>query len=579
MRSAEQRINFIYMLIMVAFESAILIYILSNRWDDTRYYFGLRAGIVLLPGIIVNAVFRKKSYPWIKYFNNIIIMTSLFFLCGFTDLIALLFILLPFINSFYFRPYFTALTGLVSVLMMYISCMNIVPPLFNDDGAVNYSFLTIAKTSFDFSDETVILLLQNRSFIILTAISMVIVSVYLSSNSRRFTIRQGELLNINLATEAELNVARNIQKGILSGDFPDNDFYGVYADMRMATEVGGDFYDYFLIDDTHLAIVVGDVSGHGMAAAMFMTLSKTLIKVYMQSLGFTDKVFEHTNRYLQQSNPEKFFVTCWLGCIDLTTGVLSYSNAGHNYPVIIRNGRDPEFLEAPPNFVLGRKRLARYMENKTKLNPGDKLVLYTDGVTEAQAADESFFGNDRLLEVISANRDNSQKEIVLSLRKVVNEFEKGNLKYDDVTVLSLSFKKPLEVTPPDSKKFFLSKETFESVTNYIAERCAEAGCDSATVDRIKIASSEILANIDSYAYENGGELEIITKSRERRMTVVFKDNGEPFNPLQVEEPDLAQPLTKRTPGGLGIFIVKKLMSDVTYVYENGQNVLTIQIDY
>lgn len=310
MRSAEQRINFIYMLIMVAFESAILIYILSNRWDDTRYYFGLRAGIVLLPGIIVNAVFRKKSYPWIKYFNNIIIMTSLFFLCGFTDLIALLFILLPFINSFYFRPYFTALTGLVSVLMMYISCMNIVPPLFNDDGAVNYSFLTIAKTSFDFSDETVILLLQNRSFIILTAISMVIVSVYLSSNSRRFTIRQGELLNINLATEAELNVARNIQKGILSGDFPDNDFYGVYADMRMATEVGGDFYDYFLVDDTHLAIVVGDVSGHGMAAAMFMTLSKTLIKVYMQSLGFTDKVFEHTNRYLQQSNPEKFFVTC-----------------------------------------------------------------------------------------------------------------------------------------------------------------------------------------------------------------------------------------------------------------------------
>ena len=97
-----------------------------------------------------------------------------------------------------------------------------------------------------------------------------------------------------------------------------------------------DFYDYFLIDETHLAIVIGDVSGHGMAAAMFMTLAKTLIKVYAQAHYFTDKVFEHTNRYLQQSNPEKFFVTSWLGFIDLTTGVLSFANAGHNYPVIIR---------------------------------------------------------------------------------------------------------------------------------------------------------------------------------------------------------------------------------------------------
>ncbi len=578
-RGAEQRINFVYMLIMTAFESAILIYILSNGWDDTRFFFGIRAGIVLLPGIIVNAVFRKKCYPWIKYFNNIIIMASLFYLCGFTDLIALLFIMLPFINSFYFRPYFTLITGLACVLMMYIGCMNIVPPLFDDEGIVNYNFLTIVKTAFDFTDETVVLILQNRSFIILTAISMVIVSVYLSANSKRFTIRQGELLSINLSTEAELNVAQNIQKGILSRDFPDNESYGVYADMRMATEVGGDFYDYFLIDDTHLAIVVGDVSGHGMAAAMFMTLSKTLIKVYSQSLIFTDKVFEHTNRYLQQSNPEKFFVTCWLGCIDLTTGVLSYSNAGHNFPVIIRNGGEPEFLKSEPNFVLGRKRLARYMENKIKLHPGDKLVLYTDGVSEAQAVDESFFGNDRLIDVLTVNKEKNQKELVLSLRKAVNEFEKGNDKYDDVTVLALSFKKKLEVAPPDSKKFFLSKDTFESVTEYISERCTEAGCDSATVDRITIASSEILANIDSYAYENGGEIEIITKSRDRRMTVVFKDYGEPFNPLHVKEPDIDQPLNKRKPGGLGLFIVKKLMSDVSYSYENGQNVLTINMDY
>ncbi len=170
--------------------------------------------------------------------------------------------------------------------------------------------------------------------------------------------------------------------------------------MTPAAQVGGDFYDFFLIDETHLAIVVGDVSGHGMAAAMFMTLAKTLIKVYAQSHGATDKVLEQTNRYLLRSNPQRFFVTCWFGILDLTDGRLTYSNAGHNYPVLIRAGAEPDFLRAKPNFVLGRKKLIRYKENRIKLCPGDKLLLYTDGVTEAQAPDESFFGDERLLRVV-----------------------------------------------------------------------------------------------------------------------------------------------------------------------------------
>ena len=130
----------------------------------------------------------------------------------------------------------------------------------------------------------------------------------------------------------------------------------------------------------------------------------------------------------------------------------------------------------------------------------------------------------------------------------------------------------------DSRSFFLDKGSFDSVTEYIAEKCVMAGCDEDTVSHITIAASEILANIDSYAYKNGGEVEIVTQCRDRRMTVIFKDSGPPFNPLQVKEPDVTVPLSERAHGGLGIFIVRNLVNDVRYAYENRQNVLTIETD-
>ena len=579
LRAAEQRMNFVYWMIMIAFGASILIYVLFNTWDNTRYYFSGNAGAALLAGILVNVIFRKKNYPWIKYVNNAALMYAVFMLVGLSDPIALLFILIPFINSFYFRPRFTALTGVISLFMLYVSLMSIAEPLFNDDGEVQYNFFRLTAAAFNFTAEETGFILSGRIFIMIMAFALVIVSVYLSVNSRRFTISQGELIEKNLAATAEMNVARNIQEGILSADFPDNASYAVYAEMATATEVGGDFYDYFLIDESHLALVIGDVSGHGMPAAMFMTLSKTLIKVYAQAHHAAGKVLELSNRYLQQSNPAKFFVTGWIGILDLSTGVLTYANAGHNLPVLVRAGREPAFLRAKPNFVLGRRRLVRYTENRVKLSPGDKLVLYTDGVTEAQSPDGQFFGDDRLLEIIGSEKEHSQKDMLISLRRAVNDFENGGEHCDDATALALYFKDYLQVTPPQSKRFFLTVDNFDSVTDYIAERCTAAGCDETTVGQIVIASSEILANIDMYVYENGGEIELLTKCRDRRMTVVFKDNGKPFNPLLVQEPDVTLPLGERKPGGLGIFIVKKLMSDVSYAYTGNQNVLTIEMDF
>lgn len=579
LRSAEQRMNAVYMLIMAAFEVSVLLYILLNPWDDFRYFFGGVSGGAFLIGIVINAVFYKKCYPWIKYANNFIMIFAVYTLCVLSDYMALFFIVLPLINSFYYRPYFTALTGVVHLFMTYVCLMSVVISIFDAEGEVNFHYLMSLFSVFEFSDDITLTVFLSKSFLLIVAAAMLIVSVYFSYSSRKFTLRQGELIHKSMSTAAELQVAHDMQEGILSTDFPDNPSYAVYADMTPATEVGGDFYDYFLIDETHLAIVVGDVSGHGMAAAMFMTLSKTLIKVYAQAHNATGKVLELTNRYLLQSNPQRFFVTGWIGILDLTNGTLIYSNAGHNFPVLMRSGAEPSFLRAKPNFVLGRKKLIRYRENRLKLRPGDKLLLYTDGVTEAQSPDESFFGDEKLLQVAGETKNKNQCETVEVLREEVNKFENGGERHDDETLLVLSFKDYMQVEPPESKTFFLSKETFDTVTDYVAGRCREAGCDEKTVGQIVIATSEILANIDLYAYDNGGEIEVQTKCRDRRMTIVFKDSGKPFNPLLVQEPDVTLPLNRRTPGGLGIFIVKKLMSETAYAYKNGQNMLTVEMDF
>lgn len=145
--------------------------------------------------------------------------------------------------------------------------------------------------------------------------------------------------------------------------------------------------------------------------------------------------------------------------------------------------------------------------------------------------------------------------------------------------MQLNFEEYMQIDKMDRKSFFLTVNTFDSVTEYIAGRCASAGCDDDAVTQIIVASSEILANIDSYAYENGGDVEILTKCSDCRVTVVFRDNGKPFNLLTANEPDITLPLSERKCGGLGIFIVKKLMDNVSYEYINGQNNLTIEKDF
>ena len=564
---------------MISFTVAVLIYILLNDWDETRFYFGLSPIVAMTLCIVINIIFRKQCYPWIKYLNNVVILYSIYMLTGFSIIIDALFILIPLLNSFYYRPRLTVISAIVCFFLMYVTVLSIADSYFTEDNLIDNSILRFIPIVFNFSNEIVLIILKTHSLILIIGAVLMLVSIYLSSGGQRYMIKQGKLIAETISTQAELETARDIQEGILSTDFPDHPAYAVCADMTPAAQVGGDFYDYFAVDDTHIAVTIGDVSGHGMAAALFMTLTKTLLKVYAQAGYPTDKVMAHVNRYLLKSNPEKLFVTGWIGILDLTKGILSYTSAGHNPPILIHANGKTDYLPGEPNFVLGRLRKVNFTEEQIKLNVGDKLILYTDGVTEAQSPDEAFFGDDRLLTLIRSASDQDQTELVHTIRSAVDSFEGGSEHYDDATILTLFFKEYLQAEPMKSKTFFLNKGSFDSVLSYIEERCYESGCDEETVGQITIACSEILSNLDSYAYEDGGEIEIQSKCRDKCMTLIFKDNGEPFDPLRKQDPDVTLPLNERRSGGLGIYIVKKLMTDVSYEYVDHQNVLKVTKDF
>ena len=577
----EHRMNLIVTLILAIVDALMIIQVFLSPHKAYIIVFCGVPALLLTLVIVMNLIFCKRLHHWVKNVNMVVIIIS-FMLIGEMDNneFFLLFILPSFLSSFYYNPKYTIVSSGFSVATLWMVMFNnvqISPDILIEDFKFS-ELLSVLFGAFDFSRIGEMASVDQVCMFVFSAV-MISISVYMSFSGRRLYTRQAGLLTEKASAKAELIMARDIQNGALCHEFPDNRFFSVYADMVTASNVGGDFYDQFMVDDTHLALVVGDVSGHGMAAAMFMMLSMTLIKVNVQSGYSCDKAMSRTNKYLVSSNPEKFFVTCWLGIIDLTTGDMCYTNSGHNYPVLLRKGKEAEFLKAKTDFVLGRRRLAPYSEKHIKLDEGDRLLIYTDGVTEAVSSQDEFFGDERLLETLNTGDCESTQQLVYRVWKAVDTFSKDRVPGDDITIEAFEFKKLMPEPVYETKDFFLTKESFDSVLGYISDRCKEYGCATDIVYNILTASSEILANIESYAYEDGGELQIMTISRGRRISIVFKDSGVPFDPLLAKKPDVTLPLEQRSPGGLGIHIVRKLMDSVSYRYEDGQNILTIEKDF
>ena len=241
---------------------------------------------------------------------------------------------------------------------------------------------------------------------------------------------------------AELNVAKQIQAEMLPRVFPPFENHKeieLYASMEPAKEVGGDFYDFYMLDDDHFAVVVGDVSGKGVPAALFMVITKTLLKDTAAYEHDPAKVFEHVNSILCEGNETGLFVTCWLGILTLSTGELKFANAGHNSPIISQNG-EIKYLTSKPNLMLAGMTGIPYTTHSTKIQKDDRLLIYTDGVTEATNSQNELYGEDRLLEVIKTVKDKAPREVVENVRQDINKFVKEVPQFDDITILEMIYK-------------------------------------------------------------------------------------------------------------------------------------------
>ncbi len=247
--------------------------------------------------------------------------------------------------------------------------------------------------------------------------------------------------------ESELDVATHIQTSMLPcvfPAFPEREEFDIYASMTPAREVGGDFYDFFMVDDTHLAIVMADVSGKGVPAALFMVIGKTLLKDHTGPQDDLGEVFTKVNNLLCESNSEGLFITAFEGVLDLATGEFRYVNAGHEMPFICRAGGDFIAEKIKPGFVLAGMEEMKYRAGSVVLNEGDRLFQYTDGVTEATNADNELFGMERLSESLNAAKDKSIKEIIESVKADIDSFAGNVPQFDDITMLCLSYNKKLD---------------------------------------------------------------------------------------------------------------------------------------
>ena len=241
----------------------------------------------------------------------------------------------------------------------------------------------------------------------------------------------------------ELALASDIQTGSIPNTFPafpDRTDFDIYASMDPAKEVGGDFYNFFLVDNDHLAMVIGDVSGKGVPAALFMMVSNILTSVRTQTGGNPAQILEFVNDKICESNKLDMFVTIWLGILELSTGKLIASNAGHEYPAVMHVGGNFELFKDKHGIVVGGMEGVRYTDYEIQLSPGDKIFVYTDGVPEATDGDNNMFGVDRMLSALNLELDAGPEKVLGNVRSAVDAFVKDAQQFDDLTMLCLQYK-------------------------------------------------------------------------------------------------------------------------------------------
>ena len=378
--------------------------------------------------------------------------------------------------------------------------------------------------------------------------------------------------------QQELNVGRDIQLAMVPKVFPVSEDYSLYAILEPTREVGGDFYDAFVVDEEHICFCIGDVSDKGVPAALFMAMAKTLIKSRASSDLSTASIVTHVNDELSKNNEGCLFVTLFVCVFNVRSGELLTTNAGHNPPLLKHADGSVTSLSARDGLVVAAMEGITYTENRLQLQKGDTLLLYTDGVTEADNINNEFFGGDRLEKLFHDHQMESVEELTHSIVETIHAFEGVNRQVDDIAILAFQYAgEKSAVEQGFDMEIDNDLPAIERVVGQFMEFARRNDLPPETTTPICMAFDDLLTNIISYGYTDDLQHVIGIKASvvKDSLVVVITDDGRPFNPFTMAAPDIEQSLEERKVGGLGIFLVKTLTDESCYKRHIGKNVITL----
>jgi sigma-B regulation protein RsbU (phosphoserine phosphatase) len=379
--------------------------------------------------------------------------------------------------------------------------------------------------------------------------------------------------------EAELNVGRDIQLGMLPTHEPDRSEFSVAATMQAAREVGGDFYDYFPVGPREYAFCVADVSDKGVASALFMSVTKAMLKSRCREDTSTASVATWVNNEIAVDNDSCMFITLFIGVLDMSAGTLRYTNAGHNPPYVKRVDGALECIDARHGPVIGAMEGIAYGEDTLQMGRDDVMVLFSDGVTEAMNKSRELFGESRLEKHLTSMDECEAHSVVSSVLSEVRKFADGAEQSDDITLLAFTFDADPEAAAVQRLDIRIpnDRNAIADATDRFKAFAEQHGVPAQDVMRVNLVFDEILTNIISYAYQDDAPHEIVIGVELTPTTLVvnIEDDGIPFNPFAREEPDTSLSIEERDVGGLGIHLVKNVMDEATYHRRQDANLLVL----
>lgn len=573
-RNNEISTNKMIAFMILCFVAIAVFNAVSLRWyyDDglaleSRYVFLPVSAVMIIIDIIA---FAYRFRPvWVKYMLlcGVIFMSMAAFFIN--TLYSMYFIFLPIcISPRYFRKKIIYMVSAVSIsgflilcsLEYYLDCKSEVFALLHEVSAYN-SWTHPADIA---------LYIVVPSLFLLCFLS--VFGINLTESGRKLIIEQVKNHRKIYDVSVQVQMGAQIQKSMLpDGKFAtENGNFSLSAVEIPAKDVCGDFYDYFLLSDEYLFVMIADVSDKGIPAAMYMMSAEKSVQCAFECCHTMEDAVKLINKLVCKNNECGMFLTMWLGCINIKSGVGKYINAGHPFPIIRHADGSTEFVSNEPDLFLGTFPEINPEVHDFVMRPGDVITLFTDGLTDAADKNGESFGTQRVFEKISSAED-SDESVCEAVTRSALDFSGNEDIFDDITVLSLKCNKTDDAVFY-SRELQTGVDATKTVNDEIMQLLKDGGCPDEKRRNVGVVIDEICNNIALYSYgEEGGSFKISAKIGANCLRLVFEDGGVPFNPLEAESPEEGD---EPQIGGFGIFFVKHLSDKLDYEYSENKNILT-----